>query len=65
MIILNTQQQGIKTMKKQPTVINDKWCMTWIENDTIAYRNMNISEQIRYLPRIIIREWTAGEEGKQ
>jgi len=47
-------------LKIQPTVVNGKWCMTWIENDTIASRDMNILEWLRYFPRIILQEWVTG-----
>jgi hypothetical protein len=45
-------------MKKQPTVINGNWQMSWIENDTIAHRDMSWFEYLRYLPRIILQEMT-------
>ena len=43
-------------MKKQPTVINGKWQMSWITDEVIAHRNMKLWERIRYLPKIIIQE---------
>jgi len=42
--------------RKQPTVINGKWQMSWINNDRVAHRNMNIWERLRYFPRILLQE---------
>jgi hypothetical protein len=47
-------------MKKQPTRINFKWQMCWIENGEIAHRPMKWFEYVRYFPRIIIQEWVTG-----
>lgn len=47
-------------LKKQPTVVNGYWCMTWIENGMICQRNMKLIEMIRYLPRMMFQEWVTG-----
>ena len=47
-------------MKPQPTVVNGKWVMTWIENDTIAIRKMNLLERIRYYPRMFLQKMVTG-----
>ena len=44
-------------MKKQPTVINSEWQMSWSENGEIAHRPMKWFEYVRYFPRIMIQEW--------
>ena len=45
-------------MRKQPTVINGKWRMSWIEDGSIEDRKMNWFEKVRYLPRILLQEMT-------
>lgn len=45
-------------MKKQPTVINGNWAMTWVDNERIWARGMTKLERIRYFPRILLRKWT-------
>ena len=50
----------VKTMlKKQPTVVNGYWVMTWIDGGYVWTRDMSLLETIRYFPRMILRALTS------
>ena len=49
-----------RKVRKNPTVVNMKRKMTWIEGQEIVVADMEWYEWVRYLPRIIIQEFITG-----